>query len=157
MIDLATSNIFEMIFPKPTSDAGNWATNLFRSLGFARGGVFAGGRVQPFALGGVVTRPMLFPLANGTGLMGEAGPEAIMPLKRGPDGRLGVSAANANAPAAANSNVHVTVSVSVDQNGNLQAYVKSISRETTSAGIHAYDAGLPDRMMQIRRDPRLRR
>jgi phage-related minor tail protein len=34
----------------------------------------------------------LFPFAKGTGLMGEAGPEAIMPLKRGADGKLGVAA-----------------------------------------------------------------
>ncbi len=43
-----------------------------------------------FADGGVVNSPVLFPLQGGTGLMGEAGPEAIMPLSRGSDGRLGV-------------------------------------------------------------------
>jgi phage-related minor tail protein len=42
--------------------------------GFARGGVFRGGRVQPFAAGGVVAAPTYFPMAGGTGLMGEAGP-----------------------------------------------------------------------------------
>jgi phage-related minor tail protein len=35
----------------------------------------------------------MFPMRGGRGLMGEAGPEAIMPLARGPDGRLGVQAA----------------------------------------------------------------
>ncbi|WP_182178579.1 phage tail tape measure protein [Methylobacterium radiotolerans] len=63
--------------------------------GFARGGVFRGGRVQPFAAGGVVAAPTYFPMAGGTGLMGEAGPEAILPLGRGPDGRLGVAAGGA--------------------------------------------------------------
>ncbi|MBV9076107.1 MAG: phage tail tape measure protein [Methylobacteriaceae bacterium] len=57
---------------------------------FAAGGVLAGGRVQPFAAGGVVAAPTYFPLARGLGLMGEAGAEAILPLARGPDGRLGV-------------------------------------------------------------------
>lgn len=57
----------------------------------ANGNVFSGGNVIPFATGGIVSRPTVFPMANGTGLMGEAGPEAIMPLKRGPDGKLGVS------------------------------------------------------------------
>ena len=57
----------------------------------AMGGVFAG-PITPYALGGVVTKPTLFAFANGTGLMGEAGPEAIMPLTRGPDGKLGVKA-----------------------------------------------------------------
>jgi phage-related minor tail protein len=59
-------------------------------LPFAEGGAFAGGRVTPFAKGGVVGGPTTFPMRGGMGLMGEAGAEAIMPLKRGPDGRLGV-------------------------------------------------------------------
>jgi phage-related minor tail protein len=57
---------------------------------FAQGGSFAQGRVMPFASGGVVSGPTMFPMRGGTGLMGEAGPEAIMPLARGADGKLGV-------------------------------------------------------------------
>lgn len=63
-------------------------------------GSFTGGNV-PFAHGGVITtaahgmvmnRPRLFPMANGgAALAGEAGDEAIMPLKRGTDGKLGVA------------------------------------------------------------------
>jgi phage-related minor tail protein len=60
---------------------------------FAAGGAFSQGRVRPFAKGGVVAGPTAFPMRNGQGLMGEAGPEAIMPLARGPDGRLGVQSA----------------------------------------------------------------
>jgi hypothetical protein len=60
-------------------------------LGFADGAAFAQNGIQPFARGGIVDRPTLFPFANGTGLMGEAGPEAIIPLKRGRDGKLGVA------------------------------------------------------------------
>ena len=63
------------------------------TAGFA--GLFAGtgsGAVQPFASGGIIGTPTYFPLRGGTGLAGEAGPEAIMPLARGPDGRLGVAA-----------------------------------------------------------------
>lgn len=84
------------------SDSGtNWGSifDLFKGgdWGFAKGGAFAGG-VQAFAKGGaftnqVVTQPTQFRFAKGIGLMGEAGPEAIMPLKRGRDGRLGVEAA----------------------------------------------------------------
>lgn len=59
----------------------------------AMGNVFAQGNVVPFANGGVVSAPTVFPMAGrSTGLMGEAGPEAIMPLSRGPDGKLGVAA-----------------------------------------------------------------
>lgn len=57
---------------------------------FADGAPFSQGKVMPFAKGGVVGGPMTFPMQGGTGLMGEAGPEAIMPLSRGADGRLGV-------------------------------------------------------------------
>lgn len=53
---------------------------------------FAKGGVVPFASGGVVSSPTYFPLGRGTGLMGEAGAEAILPLARGADGRLGVAA-----------------------------------------------------------------
>lgn len=56
--------------------------------------VAAAGAVKPFAAGGVIGTPTYFPMMDGgVGLAGEAGPEAIMPLKRGPDGRLGVSGA----------------------------------------------------------------
>ena len=82
---------------------GNGSSQLIGSIGssalsiiggfFANGAAFQGGRVVPFASGGVVTGPTNFPMAGGNiGLMGEAGPEAIMPLKRGPGGRLGVQA-----------------------------------------------------------------
>ncbi len=57
---------------------------------FADGGTFSQGRVLPFAKGGVVAQATSFPMRGGMGLMGEAGPEAIMPLARGPDGTLGV-------------------------------------------------------------------
>jgi len=57
-----------------------------------RGNVFHHGQLVPFAAGGVVDRPVLFPIAQGAGLMAEAGPEAVMPLRRGPDGKLGVAA-----------------------------------------------------------------
>lgn len=59
-------------------------------LPFANGGSFSQGRVMPFANGGVVSGPVTFPMRGRTGLMGEAGPEAIMPLARGADGKLGV-------------------------------------------------------------------
>lgn len=64
---------------------------LGRLLPFQAGGAIAGGRIMPFARGGVVQGPTMFPMRGATGLMGEAGPEAILPLARGADGRLGVA------------------------------------------------------------------
>ena len=65
---------------------------------FAKGGVFNHGGVTAFAGGGVVTGPTVFPMARGMGIMGEAGPEAIMPLKRDPSGKLGVDASGIATP-----------------------------------------------------------
>ena len=56
----------------------------------ADGNAFINGKVQKYAYGGVVNKPTLFPMANGVGLMGEAGAEAILPLRRGSNGKLGV-------------------------------------------------------------------
>jgi len=58
---------------------------------FASGGVFAPGGLVPFARGGVVSSPTPFAFGQRLGVMGEAGPEAVMPLTRGADGRLGVA------------------------------------------------------------------
>lgn len=96
---------------KPIQDAvgGALATGmngmLSQAMPFANGGAFSAGRVLPFARGGVVSSPTTFPMRGATGLMGEAGPEAIMPLARGPDGRLGVRGGGGRA-------VNVTVNVS---------------------------------------------
>lgn len=79
---------------------------LSGALGFSHGGV--PGRVQAFASGGIVSQPTYFPMPGGTGLMGEAGTEAIMPLRRGPDGRLGVAAGEGGRPVQIVFNVNAT-------------------------------------------------
>ncbi len=111
--------------------------NLLAGFGFAKGGVFGGGGtdsttgandlsgtmsttaalgkvfgrngIVPFASGGIVSKPTLFKFAAGTGLMGEAGPEAIMPLRRGTDGRLGVTVSGSQGN---------NISINVDAAGN---------------------------------------
>lgn len=82
-------------------------------LGYnANGGVFAGGqKLNYYANGGVFDRPTLFG-GNGLGVMGEAGPEAVMPLKRDAKGRLGV---------AGGSSTSITNQLSITVKGNADA------------------------------------
>jgi lambda family phage tail tape measure protein len=105
------SSAFGALLGKNTSSA--FGALLGKNTGGTFGamlGKFAGGLglskpVVPFAKGGIVGSPTLFPLAGGMGLMGESGAEAIMPLARDSDGRLGVRTS-------ASRSVHVTFNIS---------------------------------------------
>jgi phage-related minor tail protein len=93
---LAVSQAFKPIATGITSALTGGLTSLF-------GGLFGGGlqfnrlgAIKPFAAGGVIGAPTYFPLSSGgLGLAGEAGPEAIVPLSRGSDGRLGIAMSGA--------------------------------------------------------------
>jgi lambda family phage tail tape measure protein len=100
LIDSAFKPIEDALF-RAFSGGGGAGGGLFGWIGKAIGGLFGGGfatggafgqagEITAFARGGVVSRPTVFPFAHGIGLMGEAGPEAILPLRRGRGGRLGV-------------------------------------------------------------------
>lgn len=84
--------VFKSAFKPVNGAAGNgFSQILSQVLGFAHGGIPGRGKITPFASGGVINSPMAFPLGqHSIGLAGEAGPEAIIPLARGRDGRLGV-------------------------------------------------------------------
>ncbi|HXF53614.1 MAG TPA: phage tail tape measure protein [Hyphomicrobiaceae bacterium] len=71
-------------------------SGIFGGFRFSNGGIVKGGLPVPFAEGGVIASPIAFPMAGGRiGVAGERGAEAILPLARGPDGRLGVRAGGA--------------------------------------------------------------
>jgi tape measure domain-containing protein len=95
----------------PLAAVGNVNTDVssFFSLN-ANGNAFGANGIIPFAKGGIVNSPTVFPFAKGIGLMGEAGPEAILPLKRGADGSLGVMASGGGGD--------VNVVVNVDAKGS---------------------------------------
>ena len=125
--------------------------------GSAKGNVFDQGRmIRPYALGGImsdiVTRPTLFPMARGAGLMGEAGPEAIMPLRRGPDGRLGVSGQGGGGTVINVSQVNnITGSPDMSKEDFMALLAKN-NKDLTKQ----INAALPDRVAAINRDPRKR-
>jgi len=114
--------------PTPTAGSGEPGAAPGPGTGglYADGGVFAHGTVIPFAQGGVVDRPTLFPMAHGMGLMGEAGPEAVLPLKRLASGRLGVEAAGGpqvTVNVINNAGAKVTTEEQRDPSGNLSLSV----------------------------------
>jgi lambda family phage tail tape measure protein len=83
----------------------------------ADGGVFSGPGISAYS-GSVVSSPTIFPFASGTGLMGEAGPEAILPLKRDSQGRLGITASGGSQGGSSASGQTVNISVVVNSDGS---------------------------------------
>lgn len=102
----------------------------------ANGKVMSSGRMTPFANGGIVNGPTIFPMANGAGLMGEAGPEAIMPLKRGADGKLGVSGGGTTVNVYNSSGTQAEVKESTGSDGQKQIdiYIKQVMERMISTG-----------------------
>lgn len=97
-------------------------------LPFADGGVFNNGGLTAFANGGVINSPTVFPFARGVGLMGEDGPEAIIPLKRGRSGRLGVENFGGGGGGDTYvSNVSVNVEGNVDSDNRVQEIATNVS------------------------------
>lgn len=92
MSNLAVRLAFKPLEQSIAGGLSSLFSGLFGSAGGTPPQTHAAGGIKPFAAGGVIGTPTYFPMLNGgVGLAGEAGPEAILPLTRGPDGRLGVS------------------------------------------------------------------
>lgn len=102
------------------SIGGNSLVSSFFGLFNEKGNAFNQAGVMPFARGGVVNSPTLFPFARGVGLMGEAGPEAIMPLKRGADGKLGVAASGGGDV------IHITLNISTGVSQTVRAEIMNL-------------------------------
>lgn len=109
-----------------TQQLGGWLADGVAGL-FANGASFSQGRVMPFANGGVVSGPTYFPMRGGTGLMGEAGPEAIMPLSRGADGRLGVRTEGGGRP------VQIAMNISTPDAASFQRSQSQIANQMNRA------------------------
>lgn len=125
MLDAAYNSAMKPVTGALGTALSNGIQNV---LPFADGGAFVQGRVMPFARGGVVAQATTFPMRGGTGLMGEAGPEAIMPLARGPDGRLGVQTHGAGT-----GSVTVTMNISTPDAASFQRSRSQIAAEMSRA------------------------
>lgn len=128
---LSSSALSQALAPVQKSIGSALSGGLQAVLGglspFANGAAFSSGRVAAFARGGVVDGPTHFPMRGGVGLMGEAGPEAIMPLARGADGRLGVRTAGGGG------GVTVHMNISTPDVGGFQRSQSQIAAEMNRA------------------------
>lgn len=128
LIDAGIDQVFGALFP--ANDNGGILQSLGDFLFSANGNAFDRSGVSKFAKGGTFTNgvyanPTMFAFANGGsfGVMGEAGPEAVMPLHRGPDGSLGVKADSYGGSA-------VVVNINNYSNSNA-----SVEQRQTSQGV----------------------
>lgn len=134
------SEVYQQYVAKGAAD---WAGNAIVSLFSAKGNAFGTGGIKMFANGGVVNAPTLFGYNNGkTGMMGEAGPEAIMPLKRNSQGKLGVEVSGGGGSVV---NVHNNFNVSANGDESvtriIQAQIPKITEASTMAIIDAKRRG----------------
>lgn len=95
----------------------------------AKGGVYSSSDLSAYS-GQVVDNPTFFAFAKGAGVMGEAGPEAIMPLTRAADGSLGVRAVSGGASEGAAPQVFITINgdgnTASQSSGGLEKFGKSV-------------------------------
>lgn len=144
LMEMAINNLWQSAFPSGNmfgggggllgalfgGGGGGGGTFALHELAHfsAKGDAFSNGNIMAFAKGGIVGGPTLFPFAKGTGLMGEAGPEAIMPLRRTANGDLGIIAANLNRPQTVNINVNV-------EGANGDQHVIDLVKQGVEAGM----------------------
>lgn len=125
------------------SSSGGNINSPNSTLTSAHGNAFLNGRVQAFASGGIVNRPTYFKYGGKLGLMGEAGSEAILPLKRGPGGDLGVQATGSvNINVINNSGGQVDTRETVNESGD-----RTVDIIITAAVKDALSSGALDKSM----------
>ncbi len=155
LIELATDSLINGLFSNLGGLGGGGGGGIIGGImGWlfnAKGNAFSQGNVIPFANGGVVSSATMFPMSGGrSGVMGEAGPEAIMPLKRGPDGRLGVSA-----PKGASAPSQNTYAPTYNIDASNSANPEETRRQVTSA-LKEYDKGNYQRWLSAQAQARKR-
>ena len=122
--------VYQQYVAKGAADvAGNFLVSLFS----AKGNAFGSGGVKMFANGGVVDSPTLFNYSGGTGMMGEAGPEAIMPLKRNSQGKLGVQVSGGGQSVVVNNHWYISANGDAAVKAIIQSEAPKIIEKTKLA------------------------
>lgn len=142
---------FASLFNTGSSSAAGGIAATASNIGFSGSGITAFAKGDAFA-----NKPTAFAYGAGNiGVMGEAGPEAVMPLQRGPDGSLGVQMYGGRGDTQ-----QVAISVAVEEGALFRPVVRQIADESSSdamqEGIRQYDAQMPARVQQIASDDRVR-
>jgi len=119
--------------------------------GWAKGGIFESGIVKAFAKGGVVNSPRVFPMANGMGLIGEAGPEAVMPLRRTAKGELGIIASNKQEDENRNKKQQIKVEIAnIVSPELLDSYMATTRGQNAILNVISNRPGMVKRILQVR-------
>jgi len=135
IIQPLAQGILGFMGPAPTDKAGGTTSMSTDYLNMkANGGAFNRG-VEFYANGGVFNRPTLFKHSDGIGVLGEKGAEAIMPLERGADGKLGVKSSGSN----------VTVNI-INQTGNSEV---TQTESTSSDGSKTIDILIQNKVQEV--------
>jgi hypothetical protein len=133
-------NIILAIYQEKVAKAG--ANAIMNLLGLANGGAFErGGKFTAYANGGVVGSPTMFSHSGGLGVMGEAGPEAIMPLKRGKNGKLGVQMEGSSQPVVVNNNFNISANGDDSVKRIVRGEIPRITEATKAAVVDAKRRG----------------
>lgn len=135
--------VYEQKVAEPAANAiGSLIDKGIAAIFSANGNVFNQGmHVKAYADGGVVNRTTAFPMRGGVGIMGEAGPEAIMPLKRGKNGKLGVQMEGSNGATVVNNYFNVSANGDDSVKRIIRGEIPRITEATKAAVVDAKRRG----------------
>ncbi|HAT7490939.1 phage tail tape measure protein [Enterobacter asburiae] len=133
---MGSGGFFEGLFGGSGGSEGSTPSGAYNSAASglqlnAKGGTYASSSLSSYS-NSIVRSPTYFAFAKGAGLMGEAGPEAIMPLTRSADGSLGVRVTGAQTSPAGSGDVHITQHFTISGNGD--AALKQAMQEAARQG-----------------------
>lgn len=133
--ELSASKIFDAVgnwASGYTGTGAGWINAIGEIIGGAernaKGGVYVSPSLSAYS-GQIVSQPTLFAFARGAGIMGEAGPEAILPLRRGSDGRLGVAADVSGAQVGGIGGLQVQFNIQNNTGGSVAAQQTGVRRD----------------------------